>query len=164
MIMADILFGALIVIGFYIAFISYWLFTEALFPSMVEKCRERYATTPVRCTLLGLVVAAPLLTGAFALAAHMGNPILQIGGIGLVVLIVLFGLVGSTGLCRQIGQGLSSPQDNAQPWRKVWRGGLVLGITFILPVIGWFAVLPWTLISGFGVFLRVRFSRKRKAA
>ncbi len=40
----------------------------------------------------------------------------------------------------------------------------MLGITFILPVIGWFAVLPWTLISGFGVFLRVRFSRKRKTA
>jgi hypothetical protein len=163
MIMADILFWALIVIGFYIAFVSYWLFTEALFPNFVERCRERYATVPVRCTLLGLVVAAPLLTGAVALAAHMG-PILQIGGIGLVVLIVLLGLMGSAGLCRQIGQGLPGSNDSAQPWRKVWRGGLVLGITFILPVIGWFAVLPWTLISGFGVFLRVRFSRKRKSA
>ncbi len=163
MIMADILFWALIVIGFYIAFVSYWLFTEALFPNFVERCRERYATVPVRCTLLGLVVAAPLLTGAVALATHMG-PILQIGGIGLVVLIVLLGLMGSAGLCRQIGQGLPGSNDSAQPWRKVWRGGLVLGITFILPVIGWFAVLPWTLISGFGVFLRVRFSRKRKTA
>lgn len=164
MIMADILFWTLIVIGFYIAFISYWLLTEALFPAMVERCRERYATTPVRCTLLGLVVAAPLLTGAVALVSRMGNPILQIGGFGIVVLIMLFGLMGSAGLCRQIGQGLASAQDNAQPWRKVWRGGLVLGLTFILPIIGWFAVLPWTLISGFGVFLRVSFSRKRKTA
>jgi len=34
------------------------------------------------------------------------------------------------------------------------RGGLVLGLTFVLPLIGWLFVLPGTLILGIGAAAR----------
>ncbi len=163
MIMADVLFWLLIAVGFYLVFVSYWVAAEALFPAFVERCRLRYAQKPYRSTLWGLLAAAPLLAGALFLLTHMGNPLLQISGVGVVALMVIFGLVGSAGLCRQIGRGLAKPDDAAQPWRQVRRGAIVLAMTFVLPVIGWFVVLPWVLISGLGVFLRVRFTRKAAA-
>jgi len=39
------------------------------------------------------------------------------------------------------------------PWRRVLRGGVVLSFAFLLPVIGWFVLLPWTLVSGVGASL-----------
>jgi hypothetical protein len=33
------------------------------------------------------------------------------------------------------------------------RGGIVLGMSFALPFVGTFLVLPYTLIAGFGAFL-----------
>ena len=93
----------------------------------------------------------------------MGNPLIQISGFCLIAVIVLTGIAGSTGICRQIGRGLAMPDDESRPWRRVLRGAIVLAMTFILPVIGWFVVLPLVLVSGFGVFLWARFSRRAKA-
>lgn len=162
MIMSDVLFWFLIVLGFYLAFNSYWLLAAALFPDTVEQCRQRYAEKPVRSTFTGLLVSAPLIVLAFVLITHMGNPLFQISGIGLLALIILLGLIGSAGLCSQIGQGLPAAAD--APWRRVGRGGLLLGMAFILPVVGWFVLMPWTFISGFGAFVRVRFARRKARA
>lgn len=162
MIMSDVLFWFLIVLGFYLAFNSYWLLAAALFPNTVEQCRLRYAEKPVRSTFTGLLVSAPILIGAFVLITHMGNPLFQITGIGIIAVVVMLGLLGSTGLCSQIGQGLPAADDAA--WRRVGRGGLLLGMAFILPVVGWFVLMPWTFISGFGAFVRVRFARRKARA
>jgi len=43
--------------------------------------------------------------------------------------------------------------DARLPWRRVLRGGTVLSFAFVLPVIGWFGLLPWTLVSGVGASL-----------
>jgi hypothetical protein len=61
--------------------------------------------------------------------------------------------VGSAGLCDRIGAGLPGDADARLPWRRVLRGGIVLSFAFVLPVIGWFVLLPWTLVSGVGAAL-----------
>ncbi|MDP9126739.1 MAG: hypothetical protein M3N08_00565 [Pseudomonadota bacterium] len=155
MIMADILFYVFVVSGVYVAIMSYWLASEALFPNFVEACRLQYETKPVRSFFQGLVVIIPLFGIGAALVTVMGNPVVQIAGFVIIFLLTLMGLCGSAGLCRQIGRGLNSPSDALQPWRSVLRGGAVLGFTFLLPLIGWFAVLPFTLISGVGSSSRV---------
>jgi hypothetical protein len=47
---------------------------------------------------------------------------------------------------------LPAPDDERQPWRRVLRGGAVLGLTFVLPLIGWFLVLPVSLLMGVGCY------------
>jgi hypothetical protein len=70
---------------------------------------------------------------------------------------LVLALVGSAGLADKIGAGLASPVDVDQPWRRVLRGGTVLALLFIVPLLGWFAVLPLTLASGLGaLFLPLR--------
>ena len=33
------------------------------------------------------------------------------------------------------------------------RGGVLLACSFLLPVVGWFVVPIWVLVSGFGAFI-----------
>lgn len=152
MIVADILMWFLLVVGLLLVFISYWLASVALFPGMVGRAREAYAQ-PVRAILLGVLIAAPLLTlGTFI--ASINNPAMKLLGLSISSVPVLLGLVGSAGLAQRVGVGMASPVDDTQPWRRVLRGGIVLSLGFLLPFLGWFGVLPLTLLSGVGVAVR----------
>jgi hypothetical protein len=153
MIVADILMWFLLVAGTYIVFISYWLASQGLFPEFVDRCRQRIKTAPFQQFLFGLVLTIPIAAAGIALL-NAPNPALKFPGAALLLILILAGLVGSTGLTAQIGAGLASPHDQTQAWRRVLRGGMVLGLTFILPLIGWFLILPGALIMGFGAALR----------
>jgi hypothetical protein len=156
MIFADILFWFLMIAGAYLALNAYWLAAVALFRPLVERARLTYATRPVAATLAGLVALVPvaLVFVVFAKAAHPGVKLVS-GALVMVPLVLA--LVGSAGLADKIGAGLAAPVDAAQPWRRVLRGGAVLGLLFVVPLLGWFAVLPLTLASGLGaLFLAPR--------
>jgi hypothetical protein len=151
MIMADILKIFLIVVGLLTVYVSYWLVAHALFPGLVERAREHY-TKPVRITMIGLLAAAlPFIIGAAI--SKLPNPALKITGVTLMLIPALLGLMGSAGLVLRIGAGLPSPLDSQQPWRRVLRGGILLALTFLLPIVGWIVLPLWALTSGFGAFL-----------
>ena len=152
MIFADILFWFLMVAGAYLALNAYWLAAVALFRPAVERARITYATRPVGATLAGLLALVPvaLVFFAFARAHHPGVKLVT--GALLMVPLVL-ALVGSAGLADKIGAGLASPVDEDQQWRRVLRGGAVLALLFVVPLLGWFAVFPLTLASGLGALL-----------
>ena len=158
MIMADILKIFLIIVGLLTVYVSYWLVAQALFPSLVERAREQYGR-PVKITLIGLAAALPFIILG-AMISNLPNPALKITGVTLMVIPAMLGLIGSAGLTQRIGAGLHSPLDEQQPWRGVLRGGILLALTFLLPVVGWFVLPVWALVSGFGAFILS--VRKRK--
>jgi hypothetical protein len=155
MIFADILFWFLMVAGAYLALNAYWLAAVALVRTALERARIAYATRPGGATLAGLLaqVAVALVFLVFARAHHPGLKLVT--GALLIVPLVL-ALVGSAGLADKIGAGLASPVDADQPWRRVLRGGAVLALLFVVPLLGWFAVFPLTLASGLGALLLPR--------
>lgn len=156
MIMADVLKILLLIAGTLIVLVSYWLAAAALFPSMVSRARTAYVERPVRTTLLGAAITIPMLLVGLTLLTAAPNPALKLLGVVALSLPVLFGLLGSAGLGERIGMGLPSALDVAHPWRRTLRGGTVLSLTFLLPVIGWFGVLPWTIVSGVGASFLAR--------
>lgn len=151
MIMADILKILLIVVGILTIFVSYWLLAEALFPEWVNRASLHYSK-PVKLTWVGLAVA--LVPVGLGLAmANAVNPMIRLLGLTLLATPILLGLVGSAGLTQRIGSGLSSPLDEQQPWRRVYRGGILLACAFLLPIVGWIVMPLWVLLSGFGAFI-----------
>jgi len=152
MIMADVLKFVFLILGALIVFISYWLAAAALFPAVVDRARQQYHAHAVKVTLLGLVLTVPLVAiGAFiGKAAH---PAAKAASVVIYAVPVLLGLLGSAGLSQRIGCGLPSAIDEQHPWRRVLRGSIVLALTFLLPFVGWFIVLPWTIVSGLGAAL-----------
>ncbi len=157
--MADVLKYLLLVMGILVVFVSYWLAAEALFPGAVDCARRQYDSHIIKITLLGLVVMGPLLVVGFLLLSKASNPLGKLAGAALIGMPVLPGLLGSAGLSQRIGRGLPSATDERQPWRRVLRGGMILALMFLLPLVGWLIVMPWTVISGLGAAL-LAFSRK----
>src|SRR5437660_1220020 len=151
MIMADILKILLIILGILLIYVSYWLLAEALFPALVDRASRQYGR-PVKVTLIGLACAVvPVVLGLICL--NVPNPLVKVAGWILVLVPSMLGLVGSAGLTQRIGAGLPSPVDEKQPWRRVLRGGILLACSFLLPVVGWFIIPIWALVSGFGAFV-----------
>lgn len=161
MIMADVLKIVFLIVGTLIVIVSYWLAATALFPQAVSQARTHYERHPVRITLLGGVVGVPLFLLGIALVAAGPTPLIKILGGSFASLLLLLALFGSAGLCQRIGNGMPAPLDEFQPWRRVYRGGTVLALTFVLPIVGWFAIFFWTLISGFGAALAVLWSARK---
>ena len=152
MTIVDVLTVFLVILSLMLVFQAFWLFGTALFPRMVGQARDRYKT-PIRTTLIGLVVVVPTFFIGFVWLGKKDGDIFN--GIGLVIGIVplMLGLIGSAGLCQLIGLGLPAPGDQSQNWRRVWRGGWVLNFCYLLPVAGQVVILPWGIISGCGAFV-----------
>jgi hypothetical protein len=151
MIMADVLTWFLIVAATYLILVCYWLASAALFPQVVEGCRQRYGRHPFTATLVGVGIVAPVLIVGIAAVRAIHHPL----GNALKVLLLsplLLAFLGSAGLALRIGEGLTDVADGGvpRPWRPVLRGGLVLAPTFLVPFFGWFVLLPWVLVSGVG--------------
>jgi hypothetical protein len=60
------------------------------------------------------------------------------------------------GLVTVVGERLTEPSgdvDSRQPWRATLRGGVALGLASLLPILGWFVILPAAVIIGCGANL-----------
>lgn len=153
MIMADVLTWFLIILGTLLVLGANWIGAFALFPGLVERSAQRYGRRPVAATLLGLVVGVPVFVVGLGVIKAIGHPLVGVLITGALMVPFLLALAGSAGLALRIGAGMPAPIDAAQPWRRVLRGSVVLGLTFLMPILGWFVLLPWALVSGLGAAL-----------
>jgi hypothetical protein len=149
MIMADVFKIVFILVGFLTAFIAYWLLGAGLFPDATQRSAELYGKHPVKATLFGLLLYGPVFAIGMLLA-NAPQPALKFVGVALMLVQLMVGLFGSAGLVLRIGSGLRSSRDEIDPWRRVLRGSVVLALAFVMPLLGWFVLLPWTVVSGFG--------------
>lgn len=153
MIMADILFWIAIAIGVLVTLIAHWLAAYALLPNTVARCSQAYVTRPIACCIIGVFVALPLILILLGALDKIPFPLVKALLIGVLCVPLLIALIGSAGLARRIGLGLPAPTDAERPWLPVARGGLVMGLCFIAPILGWFIMLPLALLSGVGAWL-----------
>jgi len=131
---------------------GYWLLTTALFPKVINNTRSQYKK-PIRITLVGLAVIIPTFLLGFKVLGNSSNPVVAAVGVLIGFLPLIAGIAGSAGLCQLIGHGLPAPTDQSQNWKRVWRGGWVLNLCFLLPIVGWLVFLPWGIISGCGALI-----------
>ena len=164
MIMADVWKIVFLVLGTQAVIVSYWLLAAALFPDTLRRSRAAYDQRSWRITVNGLVVTVPALLVGGAFLQQGPHPLIKLVGAVLVSAPLALGLAGSAGLCDRVGAGLPGDADARLPWRRVLRGGIVLSFAFALPVLGWFVLLPWTLVSGVGASLGSIRQRRRERA
>jgi hypothetical protein len=151
--LADVFTFLFVILGFVIVFVCYWLMAAGVAPEFVGRAADQLRRGAFRSTALGLVTMIPLIVIGALISQKASNGVLKIIGITIVLLPLLFALFGSAGWALRVGTGLKSRRDEREPWRRVLRGGIVLGITFVLPFIGTFVLMPLVFLSGFGAFI-----------
>lgn len=153
MIMADVFKILFLILGMLICTVSYWLMFSALFAPAVNRAQQALAARPLRVLLMGALIGIPLVLLGLALAANGAGP-LKLLGVTLLILLTTAALFGSTGLVRMVGLGLGNPQTPRSNGSVVLRGGSVVAIACVFPLVGWFLLLPVVLIVGFGAMLQ----------
>jgi hypothetical protein len=133
----------------FLILLSHWVASAGMFPKATRAFAEVYETRPLRATLLGIFTYGPLVI-LFLQNARIPGGALRF----LVVAAALFGLllalIGSAGLALRIGRNLCSGADT---WQQALRGGVMLALVFITPLLGSLFLLHVGLASGFGAFL-----------
>jgi hypothetical protein len=149
MLMADTLAIALVVVGFLIAFQALWLLSSGLWPARVAAAAGACDKRLLRCLAVGVPVVLVAIVLTAIVGKTLGGPG-QIAAFLLASLLALYSQVGVAGLVTVVGRRLRSPADAARPWAATLRGGVVLAVSFLLPILGWFVLLPASALIGVG--------------
>ncbi len=151
--MSEILRPLLFFIVITISLVAFFIVLKALFPQRIAKTSAVADAMPGRAFLVGLVNF--LFFGALAIILLALNDKF---GKGLLVIPALFFLTpltiglsfGLGGITQLLGQRLAPQKTELQ--RTIW-GTLVLGFACLLPIVGWFGLLPYTALLGLGAFI-----------
>jgi len=160
MIVADVLSILFFHLGLLLVIPAYWLVMRAIFPRHLETMERNYRTRPFVTFFTGVGVALGLVFVTAMLGAVPAQPIKVIAllfGFGSLG----FSLAGAGGLVAHIGGRLRGARDEAEPWRATVRGGLAAMLSCMIPVLGWFILLPILLVSGVGASVLAIFGTSR---
>jgi hypothetical protein len=138
-----------VILGMMLALPGLWLLSAGMWPAAVAKSSARTAGNLVKPFVAGLPVTIVAVVVASVLKKVAGG----LGAVGASAVLCVFLVVanaGVAGLVTTIGQRLKSPVDAARPWRATLRGGIILELTYLIPVLGWFVILPASMIIGAG--------------
>ena len=145
----NVLFFLALHAALFLILLGHWLVASGMFPKATESFVRVYDERPIRALLLGIVTYGPIIVLLLNTAKLPGVPLrIAVIGVGLFSLLVAF--AGSAGLALRIGRNLSA---DASPWHQILRGGVMLGLVFVTPFLGWGFLLHAGLASGFGAFL-----------
>lgn len=149
MLMADTMSIFFVILGMMLALPGLWLLCRGLWPKAVaaaaDRCRKRLWSS--------FLVGLPITIVMVAVTAFLFNvlgPVGKIAGVAVVCLYMLQAHTGVSGLVTSIGHRLATPLDEQRPWRSTLRGGVVLELAYLLPILGWFVILPASIIIGSG--------------
>jgi Na+/melibiose symporter-like transporter len=150
--MADIsaVFGTLLTLGIVFPGLlsAWWL----LFPASVDRAQERLELTPWRCFWLGGVATAILVVPVVVLLALPFGPA-KLAGWVLMLTTLAVASLGAAGLAARMGQRLQHLSPSQTPLGAFVRGAVTLELAAAFPVVGWFFVIPLTLVTALGATL-----------
>jgi hypothetical protein len=147
--MADTMAVFFVFLGMLLAFSGLWLLCRGLWPEAVAAAADRCGKRLWPSFLAGLPPTILMIVLTKILFNVLG-PAGKIAGVGVVCLYMLQAHTGVSGLATAIGRRLTSSVDVQSPWRSTLRGGVVLELTYLLPILGWFVILPASIIIGSG--------------
>lgn len=148
MLMADTMAIFFVILGLLLAFPGLWLLCRGLWPRAVTSAAAICGRGLIKPFMAGLPVTIVMIFVAAALG-NLGPPG-KIAAAAMVCLHLMFANCGVAGLTTAIGDKLAAPVDSQQPWRATLRGGVALELASLLPILGWFLILPASMIIGCG--------------
>ncbi len=154
MLMSDVATWVAIASGFVVGLPALWMLSRGLWPEAYVR-RVAAARHSVGVSLLLGAVPAVIFIALIVAGARRLGPV---PGLILSAAIIMWGLNGMVGIASLVGERLW-PQG--EPWKQTRNGGLVVICCALLPIVGWFVLLPAMAIIGMGINVRCLFLSRR---
>jgi hypothetical protein len=154
MLMADTMAIFFVILGLLLAFPGLWLLCRGLWPRAVAGAAAICGKGLIKSFVVGMPVTAAMIFLAAVMSRFGGA-----GKIASAVMICLYLMIancGVAGLAAVVGERLASPagkMGSEAPWRVTLRGGVAIGLASLLPILGWFVILPVSMMVGCGANL-----------
>jgi hypothetical protein len=161
MLMADTMAIFFVILGMMLAFPGLWLLSRGLWPERVTDAAATCSKGLIKPFLVGLPSTVITILAAIVLSNLFG-PGGKLAAVGLACFYMVLAHAGIAGFATCIGERLASPADIERPWKATLRGGIVLELSFLLPILGWFVILPVSIIIGCGSALLSLLKFKRR--
>jgi hypothetical protein len=136
----------------FLILLGHWVAAAGMFPQATKDFAAVYDRRPLRAVLLGVFTYGPLFL-LLLQSAKIPNAAIRVIIVVAGFAALLLALIGSAGLAWRIGRNLCAGMDT---WRQVLRGGVMLALVLITPLLGSLFLLHVCLASGFGAFLLAR--------
>jgi hypothetical protein len=151
MLMADTMAIFFVILGLLLALPGLWLLCRGLWPQTVASGAAACRNGLLKPFFAGLPLTAVMIIAAAALS-NLG-PTGKISAAIVVCVYLMIANCGVAGLATTIGERLAASIDVGQPWRATLRGGVAMELAYLLPILGWFLILPVTMAIGCGASL-----------
>ncbi len=164
MLLDNVFFYSLIGFGIILSLPALWLLVRARWTERFDKLRIVAGRSIGASFFIGIVptVLLGVIIGVILKKVKTGDIGSLIADVLLLGFSVTWSLSALAGLAALIGEKLS-PATESDPFKATLRGGIVLVLTFSMPFIGWFTLLPIAIITGFGINVRLWFMKKPAA-
>ena len=149
MLFGDVIAIGLSIAGFLLSLQGLWLVCLAMWPHRVARAAERCEQNGIKSFFVGILVTGGVVLASALLGKRLGTAG-QLAGWAIGFLFLIYSGVGTAGLVTHLGKRLSSPADAERPWKATIRGGVALELAYLVPVLGWFGLLPLSMIIGAG--------------
>ena len=147
--MADVysIFGTLLALG--IAFPGFLATWWLIAPSKVKLAQHRLADTPKRSVAMGI---ASIILIAIPISILIALPLAFSSFLGslLIVLLLTFAGLGTAAIAANMAEQLQSDKDSEIELADFVRAAVAMELAAAFPVVGWFIVIPLTLLAGLG--------------
>jgi hypothetical protein len=140
-----------------LSLIAFFAVLGVFFPNRLGRTRQLMSGMPGRSLLVGLVNL--IFLGLLALVFYqLGQKtgIFYLPALLLAALLLIGASFGLAAVAETVGERVA-PQ--AAPFWRTACGGLLLGLGCVLPVVGWFGLLPYALLLGLGGWILTFFVR-----
>ncbi len=153
MLMADTMAIFFVFLGFLLAFPGLWLLCRGLWPQTVANAAATCRNGLLKPFFAGLPLTVAMLLAAVALG-NLGPPG-KIAAAAIACFYLMIANCGVAGLATMIGERLASPTKavDQEAWRTTLRGGVAMELAYLLPILGWFLILPVSVTIGCGASL-----------
>jgi hypothetical protein len=147
--MADVyaVFGTLLALG--IAFPGMLAGVWLLFPGSVERAHQRLELTPYRCVFLGLGGAVATIAFVWMFSA-VPLGVVKLAGALLGLGALAVATIGAAGTASSMASRLRSTTSSLSDAGAFVRGAVAFELAAAFPLVGWFVVLPLSLMASYG--------------
>lgn len=156
MIVSTVLAWLLVAVALVIAVPALWMLAQGLWPKLASRSRRAAGKGVLLCSLVGIVPAILVVIGATIIAKLPQAGMFAVLFTGLAL---TWGFLGATGFAAMVGERLWPDLSQSAPWKQTRNGGMVIICCALLPVVGWFVLLPLIAIAGWGAHVLSWFSR-----
>jgi hypothetical protein len=164
--MSDIARLLVIIILLVVGVSAYFLVLHALFSARLVRTKVIAQTMPGRSFGIGLVnflffsVIAMVLLAVAENAGAFFKAVLSIPAVIILAFLAIVLSFGLAGMSNLIGERIL---PELPVWKQMLWGTVCLTLACALPLVGWFLLLPYTGLIGFGSVILGGFRRDNKS-